>query len=146
MSIGQTVRELPFASLSVGLGLLRIAMAILFTAHVVVRIAHWTIPQFALFMGNAGFPFSFAWVRGITIVEIIAALLLIANRFVRVATTAFATIAFTGLIPIHRHFGWFVGEHGTGSSEYSVALIFILLLIAAADSETQHSKSGLTLT
>ena len=29
---------------------------------------------------------------------------------------------------IHRHNGWFVGEHGVGGSEYSVALLAMLLV------------------
>jgi len=33
----------------------------------------------------------------------------------------------------HRHLRWFVGENGTGGSEYSVALILALRVIAAAD-------------
>jgi putative oxidoreductase len=42
-------------------------------------------------------------------------------------------IASVGIILIHRHLGWFVGEHGTGGSEYSVALIVMLLVLAAGD-------------
>ena len=38
-----------------------------------------------------------------------------------------------GIVLIHRHFGWFVGEHGTGGSEYSVALIVLLLIVIADD-------------
>jgi putative oxidoreductase len=38
-----------------------------------------------------------------------------------------------GIVLIHARLGWFVGEHGTGGSEYSVALLVLLLLIAAQD-------------
>jgi putative oxidoreductase len=34
---------------------------------------------------------------------------------------------------IHRKFGWFVGEHGTGGSEYGAALIVMPIVVAAAD-------------
>ena len=105
----------------------------LFAAHALTRIAKGTIPQFGLFMESTGFPFGIAWVWAITLAEIAAALLLIANRFVRPAATVLFVIAFTGILLIHRHLGWWVGEHGTGGSEYSVALIMMLVVVAAAD-------------
>ena len=42
-------------------------------------------------------------------------------------------IAIGGIVLIHWRFGWFVGEHGTGGSEYSIALIVMLLVVAAGD-------------
>jgi putative oxidoreductase len=45
----------------------------------------------------------------------------------------FGVILLVGIALIHRHLGWFVGEHGTGGSEYSVSLLLALLVIAAAD-------------
>lgn len=143
MIIWQKLQALPFISLSAAMRLLRIVTAILFAAHAGVRIVHGTIPQFAIFMESAGFAFGYMWVWGITITELVAAALLFANRFVRPAATALFIIAFTGIILIHRHLGWFVGEHGTGGSEYSVALIMMLLVIAAADREGKSKdKAG----
>ena len=52
---------------------------------------------------------------------------------VRWAATALFVIAATGIVLIHAGNGWWVGEHGTGGSEYSVALILMLLVVAAAD-------------
>jgi putative oxidoreductase len=141
LSLSDTARSFPFVSLSAALRLLRIATAILFAADAVTRIVKGTIPQFGQFMESVGFPFGSVWVWGITIAEIVAALLLVANRLVRPATTVLFMIAFTGIILIHRHLGWFVGEHGTGGSEYSVALIVMLLVIAAADREAQNDVS-----
>jgi putative oxidoreductase len=46
-----------------------------------------------------------------------------------------ASIALGGIVIIHAQLGWFVGEHGTGGSEYSVCLLLCLLVIAAADDE-----------
>lgn len=107
-----------------------------------MRIVKGTIPQFALFMESVGFPFGIIWVWGITVAEILAAALLIANRFVRPAAAVLFMIAFTGIILIHRHLGWFVGEHGTGGAEYSVALMVMLLVIAAADRESRLDGFG----
>lgn len=127
------MKAYPFISLAQALMLVRIVTAILFMAHAAVRIANGTIPQFGKFMASVGFPAGEAVVWTITIVELIAGTLLILNRYVRVAATALFAIAATGIVLIHRHLGWFVGEHGTGGSEYSVALMVLLIVIAAAD-------------
>ena len=127
------MKAYPFISLAQALMLVRIVTAILFMAHAAVRIANGTIPQFGKFMASVGFPAGEAVVWTITIVELIAGTLLIINRYVRVAATALFAIAATGIALIHRHLGWFVGEHGTGGSEYSVALMVLLIVIAAAD-------------
>lgn len=127
------MKAYPFISLAQALMLVRIVTALLFMAHAAVRIANGTIPQFGKFMASVGFPAGEAVVWTITIVELIAGTLLILNRYVRVAATALFAIAATGIVLIHRHLGWFVGEHGTGGSEYSVALMVLLIVIAAAD-------------
>ncbi len=115
------------------LWLTRIAVAGFFTAHAVTRIVLGTIPQFTLFMDSQGFPAPEAWVWAITVTEIVAGVLLVAGRQVRIAASALLAIAAVGILLIHRHFGWFVGEHGTGGSEYSVALIVLLLIVIADD-------------
>ena len=127
------MKAYPFISLAQALMLVRIVTALLFMAHAAVRVANGTIPQFGKFMASVGFPAGEAVVWTITIVELIAGTLLILNRYVRVAATALFAIAATGIVLIHRHLGWFVGEHGTGGSEYSVALMVLLIVIAAAD-------------
>ena len=115
------------------LWLTRIAVAGFFTAHAVTRIVLGTIPQFTLFMDSQGFPAPEAWVWAITVTEIVAGVLLVAGRQVRIAAGALLAIAAVGILLIHRHFGWFVGEHGTGGSEYSVALIVLLLIVIVDD-------------
>jgi putative oxidoreductase len=133
LKLYQRASDYPFISLPNSLRLLRVSAAVLFAAHAVTRIANGTIPQFGLFMESVGFPAGIAWVWAITIAEIVAAALLIANRFVRLAATVLFVIASTGIFLIHRHLGWWVGEHGTGGSEYSVALMMMLVVVAAAD-------------
>lgn len=49
------------------------------------------------------------------------------------ACAALALIAIGGIALIHSKLGWFVGEHGTGGSEFSVALLLLLYLIAIDD-------------
>jgi putative oxidoreductase len=129
------ISRFPFISLAQAMMVTRVATAGFFMAHAVVRITKGTIPQFGVFMGSLGFPQPELVVWAITLTELVAGSLLIANRWVRPAATALFAIAFTGILLIHRNLGWFVGEHGTGGSEYSVALIVLLLVIAAADRE-----------
>ena len=107
----------------------RVVTAGLFIAHAVVRVVNETIPAFAAFMASLGFPQAVAVVWAITVVEVLAGLCLIVRFQVIAACGALAAIALGGIVLIHRKFGWFVGEHGTGGSEYSVALLLLLFLI-----------------
>lgn len=113
--------------------LLRIVTALLFMAHASMRFVLDTIPQFGVFMESQGFPHGKAWVLAITFYELAAGSLLILNRGVRWAASGLAVIVAVGIGLIHRHNGWFVGEHGVGGSEYSVALLAMLLVVAARD-------------
>jgi putative oxidoreductase len=75
----------------------------------------------------------------ITISELVAATMIVTGFAVRYAAGALLCIAVGGIILIHRNFGWFVGEHATGGSEYSVALIALLAAIAASDLDTTRA-------
>lgn len=108
-----------------------IGTACLFLAHALVRVIDDTIPEFAVFMAGQGFPQPTAVVWAITLVEILAAILLMLRVQVLLACAALASIAIGGIVLIHRQQGWFVGEHGTGGSEFSVALLLLLLVVAA---------------
>ena len=128
-----TVNEFPFLSLVQAHLLARIAVALFFALHAIVRIMNGSIPRFAAFMESVGFPSGTVTVWAITMAELVASAMLVAGVRVRVATGILMAIAIGGIVLIHRHIGWFVGEHGTGGSEYSVALIALLVVVAAAD-------------
>lgn len=121
----------PFLSLKQTLFLLRIAVAIIFLAHAIVRICNGSIPQFAEFLTGKGLPFGVAQVWCITTYEITGGVLLILGRYTRWVTAGFIGLLVIGILLIHADQGWFVGEHGTGGSEYSFILIVALLVIAA---------------
>lgn len=125
--------DYPFINLRGAMLLLRLTTPILFMAHAVVRIAKNTIPNFAIFMQDQGFPYPTAWVWAITVAELIAGCLILLNYQMRWAASVLFTIAAVGIALIHRNLGWFVGEHGVGGSEYSVALMVMLVVLAAAD-------------
>ena len=123
----------PWWPLPDALRLLRLVTALLFMAHASMRFVLGTIPQFGTFMESQGFPHGQAWVLAITFYELGAGSLLILNRGVRWAASGLAVIVAVGIVLIHRHNGWFVGEHGVGGIEYSVALLAMLLVVAADD-------------
>ncbi|QNA83215.1 DoxX family protein [Sphingomonas sp. So64.6b] len=127
----------PFIRLSQALVLTRIMTAVFFMAHAVVRISNGTIPRFGAFMENAGFPQGVTIVWLITLTELIAGTMLILGLYIRWTVVPLFAIAGTGIVLIHYQQGWFVGEHGTGGSEYSVALMVLLLVVAAADRPTR---------
>lgn len=123
----------PFVQLPAALVLLRVTVACLFMAHAVVRLANGSIPQFGEFLSNRGLPLGVPLVWTITAWELAGSVALIANQWVRGVTAGFMVLLLAGIALIHAPRGWFVGEHGTGGSEYSVALLAALVVIAAAD-------------
>ncbi len=125
-------------NLQAALLLLRIVTPALFIAHAGARIVKGTIPQFGQFMESAGFVPGTAWVWGITITELVAGAAVLIGWRVRWAVVPLLAIALGGIVLIHARIGWFVGEHGTGGSEYSVALVIMLLVLAAADGDDRR--------
>jgi len=128
----------PFISLPASLIVLRIGVPLLFMAHAVVRIFNGSIPRFAQFLETAGFPQPVLVVWAITLTELIAGTLLACGYFQRYCALALALIAGGGIVLIHGRIGWFVGEHGSGGSEYSACLLLALLVLAAADSSRKE--------
>jgi len=127
------MKDFPFLRLRHTLTVLRITVAILFMAHAGMRIANGTIPRFSEFLEGKGFLFGSVIVWAITLFELSGGLLMVLGLLTRWVAAGFLAIASMGIVLIHAQFGWFVGEHGTGGMEYSVALIVALLAIASAD-------------
>ena len=137
------LRGYPWWPLADALRLLGIVTALLFMAHASMRFVLGTIAQFGVFMEAQGFAHGQAWVLAISVYELGAGSLLLLDRGVRWAASGLAVIVAVGIWLIHRHNGWFVGEHGVGGSEYSVALLAMLLVVAAHDaSRTARAQSN----
>lgn len=126
-----------FISAKQSIILLRISLAIIFLTHSITRIANSTIEQFGGFMESKGFIYGTSWVLGITSFELIGGLLLAFGYFPRVISIGFILMLIVGIILIHASLGWFVGEHGTGGSEYSFILIMSLLVISTNENQNQ---------
>lgn len=120
----------PFVGPSISLAVLRVVTALLFVAHATARLLLGTIPQFGSFLQGKGFPEGEAWVWAITAFEIVGGLALAFGVAVRGLAAGFCCLLVMGIVLIHAQLGWFVGEHGTGGSEYSVALLAALVAIA----------------
>jgi putative oxidoreductase len=124
----------PFVSLRLALVLLRAGVAVLFMLHAIVRVlTPGSVAQFGRALTHLGIPQGVAVVWALTVFETGAGLLMMLGVRTRLMASGYAVILITGIVLIHRRLGWFVGEHGTGGSEYSVALLLALLVIAAAD-------------
>ncbi|TAE25418.1 MAG: DoxX family protein [Cytophagales bacterium] len=122
-------------SLKNALTLLRIGLAVVFLAHALVRLANGTIPRFGQFLETKGLPAGVMLVYVLTAFEIVGSLLLLAGRYVRWVSAGFIGILLVGIVLIHASLGWFVGEHGTGGTEYSFVLIICFVVVAAADGD-----------
>ncbi|MDM4766599.1 DoxX family protein [Pelomonas sp. SE-A7] len=129
-------------SLRTSLTLLRMGVAGLFLAHAITRVLNGTIPRFADFMGNKGFPFPLGVVWGITTVEIVCGLLVLLGYKARYSVLGLMAIAVGGIFVVHAPRGWFVGEHGSGGCEYSVCLLLCLIAVAGADKAGLYDKRG----
>ena len=134
------LNDYPWWPVEHAMRLLRYITALLFIAHASMRFVDDTIAGFGAFMEARGFAHGEAWVLAITAYELGAGTLLLLNRGVRWAASGLAVIVAVGIWLIHRHNGWFVGEHGTGGSEYSVALLAMLLVLAAWDAEQSRQR------
>lgn len=124
--------------------LLRGTVALIFMAHAAVRLVNGSVPQFADFLENRGFPHGTAWVLAVSACEIVGGLLLASGVGVKWVCALLTCIVVTGIVLIHAQQGWFVGEHGTGGMEFSILLCAALLVIGCTDSSHwPHSRSVL---
>ena len=133
------MKQFPFLSLKQALLLLRTAVALVFIAHAVVRLMNGTIPRFGSFLTTKGLPVGIAIVWAVTAFEIIGGVLLALGYFRKWLSAGFIVMLIIGIILIHASLGWFVGEHGSGGSEYSFILIVALIVIASAKNCSFHN-------
>jgi putative oxidoreductase len=124
---------MPYLTVARSIILLRIAVALIFLAHALVRIGNHTMERFAGFLDNKGFVYGTIVVWAITVFEIAGGILLALGYYTRTMAIGFILLLIMGIILIHFSMGWFVGEHGTGGMEYSFILIMALLPVIAAD-------------
>lgn len=126
------MKSFPFISLSQSLIAFRIVVALLLAAHGVMRLNEGTVNGFSEFLNSKGFMIGPAIAWFLTIFEIVAGLIMAAGYFVKWIAAIFMIEIAMGIIIVHAKNGWFVVGHQSGGVEYSVLIIFSLLMIAAS--------------
>ena len=114
-----------------GILLLRIAIAVILLTHSVFGIFDNGINNFGnLYLNQIGFaPFGVFLAWSIKLSHIVAALLLILNKYVKLAGFVTIFIFVMGIILVHFEDGWFVVGGGRNGVEYNFLLICVLLAI-----------------
>lgn len=126
------MKSFPFISLSRSLIIFRIVVASLLAAHGVMRLNEGTVNGFGEFLNSKGFMIGPAIAWFLTIFEIVGGLIMAAGYFVKWIAAIFMIEIVMGIILVHAKNGWFVVGHQSGGVEYSVLIIFSLLVIVAS--------------
>lgn len=115
---------------TLALSIVRIAAAGNMLIHGISRVVTGGVAPFDEYLSSLGFPPYTAFI--ITAVELIAAVLIIINRWASILSIIFCVELIAGIILVHGPEGWFVVGHGRNGSEYSVLLIlcFVSVIIA----------------
>lgn len=111
--------------------LLRIAVAIILLTHSVFGIFDNGINDFGnLYLNQIGFaPFGVFIAWSIKLSHIVAAVLLILNKYIKAAGFVTIFVLIMGIILVHFQEGWFVVGGGRNGMEYNFLLIIVLLAI-----------------
>ena len=111
--------------------LLRIAVAIILLTHSVFGMFNNGINDFGnLFLNQIGFaPFGVFIAWTIKLSHVVAAILLILNKYVKLAGFVTIFVLLMGIILVHFKEGWFVVGGGRNGVEYNFLLIVVLLAI-----------------
>ncbi|MBF4467388.1 DoxX family protein [Flavobacterium sp. LC2016-12] len=111
--------------------LLRIAVAIILLTHSVFGMFNNGINDFGnLYLNQIGFaPFGVFLAWSIKLSHVIAAILLLLNKYVKFAGFVTIFVLLMGIILVHFEEGWFVVGGGRNGVEYNFLLIVVLIAI-----------------
>ncbi|MBO9675099.1 MAG: DoxX family protein [Sphingobacteriaceae bacterium] len=128
----------------IGYAILRLVMAIVLLSHSVLGMFDGGINDFGnLYLNKIGFnPFGVAIAWSIKLSHVLCAILLIFNRYIRLACFATIFVLVMGIIMVHFKEGWFVVGGGRNGVEYNFVLIWVLTAIVFLNkvsyTEKQH--------
>jgi putative oxidoreductase len=117
-------------SKDLALTIIRIAAAANMLIHGISRAVTGGVSGFDESLSSLGFPPYSAFV--VTAFELIAAVLIILNRWTSILSIFFCLELIMGIILVHGPEGWFVVGHGRNGSEYNVLLILCFVSIILA--------------
>ena len=111
---------------------LRIALAAVFFMHGIPSIFTGAVNNFGnQYLNQVGFaPIGLPLAWAIKLSHVACAVLLILNRYIRIAALVTIPILVAGIIMIHAAEGWFVVGAGRNGVEFNVLLISVLLYLA----------------
>ncbi|BFM44836.1 hypothetical protein CFS9_34770 [Flavobacterium sp. CFS9] len=111
--------------------LLRTAVAIILLTHSVFGMFNNGINDFGnLYLNQIGFaPFGVFLAWSIKLSHVVAAFLLLINKYVKPAGFVTILILIMGIILVHFQEGWFVVGGGRNGAEYNFLLIIVLIVI-----------------
>ncbi|WP_343706539.1 DoxX family protein [Flavobacterium sp.] len=123
--------------------LLRIATAIILLTHSVFGMFNGGINDFGnLYLNQIGFaPFGVFLAWSIKISHIIAAILLLSNKYIMPAGFITIFILIMGIVLVHSQEGWFVVGGGRNGVEYNFLLIIVLLAIMYPNGISRKNNS-----
>lgn len=110
---------------------LRILIGLTMISHGIARIYYKSISDFGDFLSLKGIPFPYILSTSITIYDILGGFLLAIGFLQKWMSLGFILILICGIFLVHLPNGWFVVGHQSGGIEYSVLLIFCLLILAS---------------
>lgn len=117
-------------SKDLALTVIRVAVAGNMLIHGISRTVTGGVSGFDEYLSSLGFPPYTAFL--ITAFELIAAMLIIINRWTSILSIIFCIELLMGIILVHGAEGWFVVGHGRNGSEYSVLLMLCFMSMAVA--------------
>jgi putative oxidoreductase len=126
------MKNFPFISVAQSLTVLRIAVGLMLAAHGAMRLSAGTVNGFGEFLNTKGFMIGPAIAWFLTIFEMAGGLLMAAGLFVKWIAAVFMIEIAMGIILVHANNGWFVVGHQSGGVEYSVLILFSLLVVASS--------------
>lgn len=111
--------------------LLRITVAIILVMHSIPGMFNNGVYEFGKFyLDESGFsPLGVPLAWAIKISHVVAALLILFNRYVKPAAAVIIAILLAGIIMVHGKDGWFVVGGGRNGIEFNVLLIAVLLTL-----------------
>jgi putative oxidoreductase len=109
-----------------GLFVLRVALGVMFIAHALLKYVVFTIPGFAGFLAQVGYPSALAW--PIFLAEIAGGLALVLGVYARAVALALLPVL-VGALLVHAPNGWLFTV-ANGGWEYPAFLVVAALTVA----------------
>jgi putative oxidoreductase len=110
--------------------IIRVSAAGNLLIHGTTRILHGGVTGFDEYLSSLRFPMFSAWI--ITVFEILAAITIIAGKWITPLCILFCLELAMGIALVHFKEGWFVVGGGSNGMEYSVLLIVCFASLALA--------------